>query len=105
MFLAHIKTDVRADVPQVPTLPIPLVVSKQRHPRIDRGCCLDVRWGTGSQWLPFSYHSDVADAVRGFEDLPAYCVWGDMSDRWRIVAHELDLDAFEPLATRQPEYS
>lgn len=107
MFLPHLSRCGAPQVPAasvaVPVCPVPVIVSKQRHPRLDRGCVLDCRFDERCQWIPFSYHSTVADAVRAFDALPHHCVWGDMETRWRILAHELDLGEYGPLAVRQPE--
>jgi hypothetical protein len=98
MFLPHIVPDVRADVPQVPALPVPLVVSRNRHPRLDRGSALQVKHG--ETWFDYCYHDNATDAVRAFERPRYGCVGPEC---WRVLCHELDLGELEPLAVRQPE--
>lgn len=112
MFLPHIAARERADVarslagflphepqPAAAVSPIPIVISRQRHPSIDRGACLDVL--CGSSWLPYSYHENAAAAVSAFNAFG----WSDRQEpeRWRVLCHALELGEFESVAISQPE--
>lgn len=101
MFLPHIAARQRAEESQLPAAdavsPIPIVISRQNHPRIDRGSSLQVQHG--ESWFSFSYHDNAADAVAAFQR-PMHGVVGP--EFWRVLCHELDLVEFQPVAIRQP---
>lgn len=110
MFLPHIVARQRAaaaaaaaaaeplQVPAGPVSPVAIVISRQCHPRIDRGTALQVL--QGSTWLSFSYAHNAAESVAAFNAFG----WRDRQEpeRWRILCHELDLGEFQPVAIRQP---
>ena len=104
MFLPHIAARINeADAvsysqPVPLAVPVSVVVSRCRDPRIDRGAALQVQHG--QTWFDYSYHENAAAAVREF-NRPKYGVVGP--EFWRINCHELDLGALESVAVRQPE--
>ena len=104
MFLPHIVTRERAaaaepfQVPAGPVCTVPIVISRNVHPRIDRGAALQVKHGV--TWFDYSYHENAAAAVLEF-NRPKYGVVGP--EFWRVLCHELDLMEFQPVAIRQPD--
>jgi len=50
------------------TIPIAIVISRCKNPRLDRGACLDVK--SGSSWFPMSYHANAEQAMAAFNWLP-----------------------------------
>jgi len=81
-------------------IPIAVIVSRCKDPRIDRGACLDVK--SGSSWFPMSYHDNAAQAMAAFNRLPFTTRQHD-TERWRVLSHILDLGELASVAQEQPE--
>jgi len=82
------------------TIPIAIVISRCKNPRLDRGACLDVK--SGSSWFPMSYHDNATQALDAFNRLPFFARKHE-TERWRVLSHVLDLGALASVATEQPE--
>jgi hypothetical protein len=104
MFLPHLTSNNATAEPASGIVsPIPIVISRQTHSRIDRGAVLDVL--NGSTWLIHSFYDNGPAALAGFNNLSRIELWGNPAERFRVLCHRLDLQELEPIAQEQPRAS
>ena len=105
MFLPHLTSNNATAAEPAPVIvsPIPIVISRQKHTRIDRGAVLYVL--NGSTWLIHSFYENGPAALAGFKKLSPIELWGNPAERFRVLCHRLDLQELEPIAQEQPRPS
>ncbi len=98
MFLPHLTAINPTAAEPAPRIvsPIPIVISRQNHSRLDRGAVLDVL--VGKTWLCHSFHNNGPAALKRFENLPSHELWGDPEKRFRVLCHRLDLKELATIA-------